>query len=154
MKIWFDTEFIDDGKTIDLISIGMIREDEKTLYFENEDCKLEKASDWVQSNVIPKLTSHFREPRERIAEKIIQFAGWKPEFWAYYGAYDWVALCQLYGSMIDLPRGWPMLCLDTKQLSILMGIPRLPIQPEDDAHNALVDAKWTREAYLFLESHR
>lgn len=27
MKIWFDTEFIEDGKTIDLISIGMVRED-------------------------------------------------------------------------------------------------------------------------------
>lgn len=27
MRIWFDTEFIEDGKTIDLISIGLVRED-------------------------------------------------------------------------------------------------------------------------------
>ena len=26
LKIWFDTEFIEDGKTIDLISIGMVSE--------------------------------------------------------------------------------------------------------------------------------
>jgi len=27
MKIWFDTEFYEDGRTIDLISIGLVRED-------------------------------------------------------------------------------------------------------------------------------
>lgn len=27
MKFWFDTEFIEDGKTIDLLSIGVIAED-------------------------------------------------------------------------------------------------------------------------------
>ena len=32
MKIFFDTEFIEDGKTIDLISIGMVREDGETYY--------------------------------------------------------------------------------------------------------------------------
>ena len=37
MKIWFDTEFIEDGKTIDLISIGMVRQDSATLYFELRD---------------------------------------------------------------------------------------------------------------------
>lgn len=30
--------------------------------------------------------------------------------------YDWVVLCQLYGTMMDLPKGWPMYCRDVKQL--------------------------------------
>ena len=55
MKIWFDTEFIEDGKTIDLISIGMVREDGKTLYLENLSADLTRASDWVKDNVITKL---------------------------------------------------------------------------------------------------
>ena len=35
----------------------------------------------------------------------------------YYADYDWVALCQLYGRMLDLPGRWPMFCRDLKQLS-------------------------------------
>jgi hypothetical protein len=31
MKYWFDTEFIEDGNTIDLISIGIISDDERQL---------------------------------------------------------------------------------------------------------------------------
>lgn len=27
MKYWYDTELIEDGKTIDLISVGMVAED-------------------------------------------------------------------------------------------------------------------------------
>jgi hypothetical protein len=27
MRFWFDTEFIEDGKTIDLMSIGVVAED-------------------------------------------------------------------------------------------------------------------------------
>ena len=32
MRIFYDTEFLDDGKTIDLISIGMVAEDGRELY--------------------------------------------------------------------------------------------------------------------------
>lgn len=35
MKYWFDTEFIEDGKTIDLLSIGIVSEEGHTLYAEN-----------------------------------------------------------------------------------------------------------------------
>ena len=34
MKIFFDTEFIEDGKTIDLLSIGAVRDDGETYYAE------------------------------------------------------------------------------------------------------------------------
>lgn len=103
MKIFFDTEFYENGRTIDLISIGMVREDGDTLYFETDFAK-EKASssDWLIQNVRPHLTGQ-EMSRGAIASEIITFAGDKPEFWTYYADYDWVVLCQLYGRMIDLP---------------------------------------------------
>jgi hypothetical protein len=38
-----------------------------------------------------------------------------PEFYAYYADYDWVLFCSLFGRMIDLPKGFPMYCIDLKQ---------------------------------------
>lgn len=149
MKIWFDTEFIEDGKTIELISIGMIRADDAIYYAEVEGVDYSRADPWVQENVITHLVGVHR-PRRKIAEDIIRFAGEKPEFWAYYADYDWVVLCQLFGRMMDLPSGWPMFCRDVKQLCDSMGNPKLPPQV-DVEHHALSDAVWTKKAHEFLE---
>src|SRR5688572_9747675 len=94
-RIWFDTEFIEDGVTIDLISIGLVRGDGSTYYAECKECDYNHASEWVRKNVLPHLTGQQR-PRRQIAQEIVEFVGKKPEFWAYYADYDWVALCQLY----------------------------------------------------------
>ena len=152
MKIFFDTEFIEDGKTIDLISIGMVREDGACLYFENSECDRSRADPWVVENVFPHLQNHpiRSATRKQIAEYVIAFAGAAPEFWAYYADYDWVVLCQLFGRMIDLPKGWPMYCRDVKQLCDSLGGPKLPKQ-EGVEHNALADAVWTKQAYEFLK---
>jgi hypothetical protein len=150
VRIWFDTEFIEDGKTIDLISIGLVREDGGTLYLENAECDLDKASPWVKENVFPHLGGPaLQESRQRIAEWVKEFAGEKPEFWAYYADYDWVALCQLYGTMMDLPKGWPMYCRDVKQLCDDLGNPELPKQTTQE-HDAIQDAIWTKRAWQFL----
>jgi 3' exoribonuclease, RNase T-like len=37
VKIFYDTEFIEDGRTIDLISIGMVAEDGREYYAVNRD---------------------------------------------------------------------------------------------------------------------
>jgi hypothetical protein len=73
----------------------------------------------------------------------------RPEFWGYFGAYDWVLMCQLFGTMADLPKGWPMLLLDIKQVAIELGNPPLPPQ-SSTKHNALDDAVWTRDTHLWL----
>lgn len=150
MKIWFDTEFIEDGRTIDLISIGMVREDSSILYAENAECDLSRASPWVTANVVPHLTGQ-RLSRAEIAQRVKDFAGESPEFWSYFADYDWVALCQLYGTMMDLPSGWPMFCLDVKQWAVMLGDPMLPAQTSTE-HHALADAQWTREAWEFLRA--
>ena len=138
MRIAFDTEFIEDGITIDLVSIGMIREDGKTYYAETAEADYTKASDWVKEHVFPNLTGRAKD-RQTIAAEIIEFAGPEPEFWAWYADYDWVALCQLYGRMIDLPKGWPMYCRDFKQTVDMAGWKTFP---SPDSHNALEDAVW------------
>ena len=150
MKIWFDTEFIEDGKTIDLLSIGMIRLDGQTYYAEPAEADRSRAGEWVQKNVLPHLRGPIK-PRAQIAAEIIEFAGDAPEFWAYYAAYDWVVLCQLYGTMMDLPKGWPMFCRDVIQECKRLGNPALP-KMQGTTHNALDDAIWCRQAWGFLVS--
>lgn len=151
MRIWFDTEFYEDGDTIELISIGMIREDGKTYYAETWGAKeLAEETLWLEENVLPNLTGNVvRQTRMRL--DIVEFAGENPEFWAYYGAYDWVVLCQLFGTMMELPKGWPMFCMDVKQLAVMKGDPELPKQKSAE-HNALADAIWTKEAWEFLQN--
>lgn len=155
MKIWFDTEFIEDGKTIDLISIGMVREDGETYYAENAECRIGLASDWVKQNVIPHLTGKltFQSDMQR---EIVEFAGEKPEFWADYASYDWVALCQIFGTMMQLPEGWPMYCNDIQQLRNLHvgGGFKIPVAPNKNEHNALADAKDCKAKYEWLWEHR
>jgi 3' exoribonuclease, RNase T-like len=151
MRIWFDTEFIEDGRTIDIISIGMVREDGATLYLENRECDHSRASDWVKANVLPHLKGDPCLNRAGIADAVRKFAGEKPEFWGYYADYDWVVLCQLYGTMMDLPKGWPMFCLDIKQACMTIGNARLPEQGKDE-HHALADALWNKSAWEFIRA--
>lgn len=37
------------------------------------------------------------------------------EFYGYFADYDWVAFCWLFGRVMDLPKGFPMYCIDLKQ---------------------------------------
>lgn len=185
MRYFLDTEFIEDGKTIDLVSIGIVSGDGREFYAENLDADLSKASPWVQENVLPHLWS--RQPdksagnawsrdggfggllsRESIAKELILFFAAAPnrelrklvskfnvdsniEIWTYYGDYDWVVFCQLFGTMMDLPEGFPMYARDIKQECDRLGNPRLPEQGKGE-HNALADARWNKKAYEFLKT--
>ncbi len=40
----------------------------------------------------------------------------KPEFYAYFADYDWVVFAWLFGTMMDLPNGFPNYCKDLKQM--------------------------------------
>lgn len=150
-NLWFDTEFIDNGRTIDLLAIGVVREDGASFYAEPVETDRQRAGQWVQENVIPYLRGPVL-PRAEIAQGLVEFAGPTPEWWAYFAAYDWVALCQLYGPMIDLPAGWPMYCRDVQQLAAGLDIDlEAELPPPTTAHNALEDAEWTRQAWKFCQ---
>ncbi len=151
MRFFIDTEFIEDGRTIDLISIGVVAEDGREFYAESGEVDLTRANPWVRDNVLPHLDGKGLR-RWRIAKSLVEFVGDKPEFWGYYADYDWVVVCQLFGTMMDLPEGWPMFCMDLKQLAMSLGDPRLPEQTTTE-HNALQDARWNRDSYDWLMSN-
>lgn len=168
-----DTEFMEDGKTIQLISLGLVAEDGRTYYRQVIERDYARANRWVQTHVIPQLTqcpgsrsknehwSHWSTTKtggcvrgcpwqwqDWMGEEVRAFVGKSPVFVGYYCAYDWVALCQLYGTMMDLPESWPMYCRDLRQWldeHELEGI----TQPEDDQgiHHALRDALWIMQTY-------
>jgi hypothetical protein len=155
-KIWFDTEFIDDGETIELLSIGLVREDGAEYYAEIEEADLSAANQWVKDNVIAHFTGP-KKPRAQVAQEIVAFCGAAPTFWAWFGSYDWVALSQLYGRMLDVPKGWPNLFNEIVQhakyafdgSSVIPNFKKM--FPNEKAHNALADARWNHQVWDFCE---
>jgi len=126
MKYFLDTEFIENGKTIDPISLAMVSEDDRKLYLINLDADLSKADDWIKENVIPHLSPKPENvnhtmyanmndgiwmPHASFKSIIETFIGFdeneEHEFWAYYADYDWVAFCQCWGRMLDIPKRFP-----------------------------------------------
>ena len=155
MKVFIDTEFIEAGNChpLELLSVGIICEDGREFYAVNDEADLIHANDWVKANVLPHLGLP-RMNRLEIRDRIQQFVGaGKPEFWGYYADYDWVVFCQLFGTMIDLPKGWPMYCRDIKQLCDSLGNPELPKQNSME-HNALNDAQWNLKAWHYLTTSK
>lgn len=154
MRIFFDTEFRDDGRIIDLISIGLVREDGEELYLVSSefDVARAEADPWLRQNVLAHIPESLqRYPRRHMADVISNFAFEDdPVFMAYYAGYDWVALCQLFGRMLDIPAHWPKHCQDLKQYAD----DRQIILPKQvvGAHHALADARWVAESYEYCQS--
>ena len=166
MKFFIDTEFAERPCSIDLISIAIVAEDGREFYAESSDFQDHMAGDWVKANVLPQLWSRRGDleefkawdghgrlmSRKEIASEVRRFIGEdKPEFWGYYCDYDWVVFCWLFGSMMDLPKGFPMYCRDIKQLCDSMGNTRLPPNGKD-VHHALHDARWIKSTLAWLKA--
>lgn len=163
MRIFVDTEFMEDGETIELISIGAVREDGETFYAENAAADLPYANEWVKANVLPHLEGGKR--RASVATIAATFEVFcsppagptgqrvRPEFWGWCCAYDWVAICQLYGAMVDKPAGWPSYMRDLQHLLDDAGLSDddLPGGRPGPAHNALADAREVQEILAWLE---
>lgn len=177
MRYFYDTEFHEDGKTIDFISIGVVCYETGETYYavSNEfDTRRVARNDWLMGNVMNTIdhdqfivydgdgfpavrdiyvTDPAAKSKDRIAREIAQFVGAdrNPQFWAWYSAYDHVCLAQLFGRMIDLPDKIPMYTNDIRTLVDLARLKPsdLPRQPEG-LHNALADAKWNVRRYEFL----
>ena len=147
MRYFYDTEFIEDGRTIELISIGVVAEDGREYYAVSTEFDPERAGSWVRANVLPKLpppASQLWRSRKQIRQDLEEFfdiRGSDPiELWAWVAAYDHVALCQLWGAMPALPQAIPRFTRELRQLWEEHGSPHMPPRPKD-AHDALVDAR-------------
>ena len=171
----YDLEFLEDGRAIELISIGMVCDDGRVYYAVNRDMPVRRIRKhkWLMENVVPGLPKghgdqrihmpkrwlfHYADyrvkPRGRIANEVADFiraAGPDVELWANYGAYDHVCLAQLWGRMIDLPDGVPMFTRDIQQERARLGLAwdDLP-QQESGEHNALADARHNQTVRRWL----
>lgn len=169
MRYFYDTEFIEDGETIDLISTGVVAEDGREFYAVSKEFDASQAGDWVRRNVLnqlpPKSDARWMD-RATLRRKLYEFLlpdhvpgqrlaqQDRPELWAWVGAYDHVVLAQLWGDMTGLPRELPRFTHELKQLWEMAGRPRLPESPSN-AHDALADARFNVIKYrLSMEALR
>lgn len=140
------------------------------------------------------MIDKYGKTNKQIAEEIIEFTDHKkkrynefgefnltkPELYAYYADYDWVAFCWLFGKMINLPKGFPKYCIDLKQEMDKIVFPLLEREnakqkflkgeeysfeeglrlfktrsdypKQTNEHNALADARWNKELHEFLKT--
>ncbi|WP_406145090.1 3'-5' exoribonuclease domain-containing protein [Streptomyces anulatus] len=179
----YDLEFLEDGRTIELISIGMVCDDGREYYAVSARLadrgwrgwkmrRRVRKHAWLMENVVSSLpkphgdwNNHMPQswlfnyhdpavkPRKRIAAEVAAFiqATDDVELWANYGAYDHVALAQLWGPMIALPEGVPMFTHDIQQEARRLGFnwDDLPKQ-ESGEHNALADARHNQTVRRWL----
>lgn len=176
MRIFHDWEFLEDGETIEWISVGMRAEDGRELYLVNRDMPAHRIAGhpWLMANVVPHLPLHtltspgrfsldksmpFVVPKDvataRIENFILAADGRRadddePELWAWFGAYDHVRLAQMWGPMIALPFGVPMVTHDIATLRLLAGKGARACEPKPEpgsAHHALADARFNEKLH-------
>lgn len=153
MLVTYDTEFLDDGKTIETISFGMVTADDREFYAINGDADFDRIlthdlsnDGWLLKNVLEKLphtgedidweldTSHPSVlTKDALSFAVEEFLGETedPDLWAYYSATDHVAGYQLFGSMMEATRwhNWPMRTSCLKQEEVTLK--RVGVIPEN-----------------------
>jgi hypothetical protein len=168
VKYFYDTEFHEDGTTIDLISIGIVAEDGREYYAISSEFDYERALEhpWLPDNVLVHLPYSAErggldlmhpdvKSRCIIRREVTEFLhSTNPQLWAYYSAYDHVAYAQLFGTMMGIPKGLPK---RTKDLACLIDTHEawgfIPGKIGTE-HNALDDARWVKLCYDFLMNRR
>ena len=159
MRFFYDCEFIEDGVTIELISIGVVDEQGREYYAVSTEFDPQRAGGWVRAHVLPKLPSpadRAWRSRAAIRRSLLAFltaSGDGVELWAWLAAYDHVALAQLWGPMPALPRALPRFTRDLRQRWEDVGKPVLP-PPPSDAHDALADARHNLTRWRVIEQCR
>jgi hypothetical protein len=147
-RVFFDCEFVEDGRTIELISIGCVDEDGREFYAVSSQFDPMSAGPWVQKHVLPQLPRR-ADPAWKSRETIrADLYDWLTDglgsaslqLWAWLAAYDHVVLAQLWGAMPALPRDVPRFTHDLRSLWELVGSPPLP-QQQGGHHDALGDAR-------------
>ena len=92
--------------------------------------------------------------RAQIRDEVLAFVNageGKPEFIGWCSAYDHAALCQLFGTMMGLPSGWPHYTKDIQYVLDERGILDSQLPPvEGQAHNALADARQIKQIWEFV----
>src|SRR3954453_12735619 len=75
-RYFYDCEFIEDGRLIDLVSIGVVDEHGREFYAVSTEFDDSRAVPWVRRNVLdklPKPADKAWRSRERIREDLLEF---------------------------------------------------------------------------------
>jgi hypothetical protein len=158
-RFFYDTEFIEDGTTIDLVSIGVVDEAGREFYAVSTEFDGRRAIPWVRRNVLDQLpppADRAWRSRRRIRDDLLAFLtgpGEEVELWAWFAAYDHVALAQLWGPMPTLPRSIPRFTRELRQRWEDVGRPDFPPKPPG-THDALVDARYNLTRWNLMEAAR
>lgn len=153
MIFFLDCEFNERPGLLELISIALVRSsDLESYYAVSCEFNYNNCNDWVEANVLPSLGRTDPKDLLTIKEEVIEFLGEEPEVWTDYGAYDWVSFCWLFGTMMDLPKGYPMFPRDLNQLLESKGLGRdvLPDSLYSSKHSALFDALDLANQYHYI----
>lgn len=160
MRYWYDWEFDENGQTIKPISLGIVAEDGRELYLVNEtyfkqmEKRLVTPNPWVVENVIKKISdnarAHYGRAINDFGRLVLDFISdggkyrerYEVELWGHFAAYDHVALAQLFGPMINLPKPIPMFTNDDMTIRGLQEPPARPAEMLE--HHALWDAKYQK----------
>lgn len=158
MRYYLDTEFDENADRVCLISLALHAEDRRELYLVSTEVNPDACNPWVKQHVLPQLHAFPVDgsgPLEWFHLRIEDFLAQDPSptFWGYYSAYDWFLFCRLWGGMLMMPKKFPNVCMDLKQLAdTLLPETRFKdvVPPASPAHNALADARWNETLFNFI----
>lgn len=161
MRYFINSQFIDTGKLVYPLSFAICAEDGRELYIIHDNAYNPEITSLANTFVAENVLTNFlvnpnnltrialQENSQDIAKLITDFCSAdSPKFISYYSAYHWLVLCQFYGRLIDLPRGFPHYCRDMKQWLDDIGN---PLQQTESRQNALDIARWIRTTYKTLK---
>lgn len=166
-KIWFDTEFIEysarleDGSEkhiLDPISIGCIDDNGQAFeaVFDDFNRAAANGNKWVKDNVLAKLPPEQEwKSKDQIRQNLLDYIGDEMcVFYYWFAPQDAVILMSTLAThFLDLPKnihGYPV---NVAQSFEDAGSPHHLVPKKTDAHNALADAKWTRDLHLAFDDN-
>lgn len=165
MKYYYDFEFLDTGREVMPISIGVVAEDGREFYAVWDDaldvCRMDE---WLMGKVAPQLPIDPDDNRYldlsardvkssyEIREDLLKFfdeGDGKVELWGWFVAYDHLCLSQIWGKMIDVPAPIPQFSNDIRSLASWHDIKKFPVQVSGN-HNALEDARHNKVVFDYI----
>jgi hypothetical protein len=148
MRFFLSVEFVESvTDPLYLTSLGVISERGTELYVVNPDhCDMVALS--MDRDHMPLIASS-----AEIGPMLRQFvlrdgAGSRPHFYGYCCAYDWVAVCNIYGGSTHVPKEFPLYCSDVRQMYEMLDKPALP--PKPGHCDAIGGARWVKDAWLCM----
>ena len=132
VQYFYDTEFLDKGDTVELISIGIACTDGRTYHAHVGGYDLAAAweSPFLARNVLPHLEGMEPKSRDTVAEEVKEF------------------LYNLYGGFLKTPVRLPKRTNCVAQHAQTF---RATVPPVSTSHSALSDAIETMEAFEHIE---